>query len=190
MKRTDLSLQIKDFIFLAEKRIGNSIKARNLETSTTLATLAGTPEVALPADYHTMKTIKIGGNPDKELILINDTARFDYAKLGRGKPDNYTVSGSNLILTPTPDAVYQLSIQYYQDLPLLSSVNPTNWLLEDYPYIYLYGALIEGSTYVEEPEQVDFFLQKYNSAIEDIWRNFGNSSMSGSPLQAYSSYVV
>ena len=34
-----------------------------------------------------------------------------------------------------------LEISYYSKIPALNQTTTTNWLIEDYPNIYLYGAI-------------------------------------------------
>jgi hypothetical protein len=89
-----------------------------------------------------------------------------------------------------PDANYSVKITYETRLIPLSDLTTTNFILKDYPYLYLYASLIEGHIYANMPEQVQFYQQKYNEAIDDVNRKFGEESWSGSPLRSFSDYVV
>jgi hypothetical protein len=191
LHRTDLSAQIPNFIFLAERKISNNIRARQLEQSTTLTTTAGVQSLSLPTDYSSLKNISISGAVNTVLTLIPDDTLLKYNSNNvNGTPQFYCVQGNNILLSPVPDNSYALTVVYYQDVPPLSSTNTTNWLLREYPYIYLYGALIEASVYVNDPDQVQFYQGKFNDAIQDVWQNFAMESFSGSPLRSVSDYIM
>jgi hypothetical protein len=58
-----------------------------------------------------------------------------------GQPQVYAVSGSSLLIAPSPDAAYTIRLVYKQALPALSENNPTNWLLNKQPDLYLAASL-------------------------------------------------
>ena len=191
LHRTDLAVQIPTFIQLAEAKISNNIKSRLLEVSTNLYTVYGVNSVALPSDYGSLKNIQIAGSLNTVLTLLPDDTFLEYSNNNATSlPRYYCIQGNNILLSPTPDLVYTLNVVYYQNLTTLSGTNSTNWVLTRYPYIYLYGALIEASVFINDPEQVQFFQLKFDDAIKDMWQNFTYESFSGSSLSARSDYVV
>ncbi|WAK01868.1 phage adaptor protein [Methylobacter sp. YRD-M1] len=191
LHRTDLAVQIPTFIQLAESKISNNIRSRHLETKTDLITAAGIDYVALPTDYGSLKNIQVSGATNTVLTLLPDDTLLNYnANNDIGIPRFYSIQGENIMLSPIPNGELTLNLVYYKDLTPLSGVNTTNWVLNKYPAVYLYGALIEASVYINDPEQVQFYQMKFDQTIEDMWRNFGYESFSGSPLRATSDYIV
>lgn len=189
LHRTDLATQIPTFIQLAETKIANNIRSRQLETTTTLVTTDGVSTVALPSDYGSFKNLQIAGYPP--LTLVPDDILLLYnSSGGLGVPQFYCLQGNDLVLSPVPNSELTINVVYYKDLTPLSSINPVNWVLTKYPAVYLYGALIEASIFTNDPEQQQFYQTKFNDTIEDMWRNFGYESFSGSALRAYSRYIV
>lgn len=189
--RTDLDPLIPDFIYLAECKISNNIKARQLETSVDLPITQAVGYVVLPTDYGSLKNITIAGSYSGGLIYVPDETLLKYNSNGvQGTPQFYTIQGDNIMLSPVPSASSTLKVIYYRDLQKLSSINPTNWVLTKYPYIYLYGALIEASIHTKDPDQVQFYQAKFDDAIKDIWQNFAMESFSGSGMTSVSDYIM
>lgn len=191
LHRTDLSVQIPDFIYLAEKKITNNIQSRQQEVSTNLTTSAGVASVSLPSDYGSLKNIQISGATNNVLKYIPDETYLSYNSTNQqGIPSHFTIQGNSILLSPVPNSEYTINIVYFQDVPSLSSTNPTNWILSKYPYIYLYGSLIEASVFVNDPEQVSFYQQKLDESLREMWQNNIFESFSGSTLSSVSDYVV
>lgn len=191
LHRTDLAVQIPTFIQLAESKISNNIRSRHLETATDLFTTEGVDQVLLPSDYGSLKNIQVAGATNTVLTLLPDDALLSYnAGNEVGTPKFYAIQGEYIKLSPIPNGELTLNVVYYKDLTPLSGVNTTNWVLDKYPAVYLYGALIEASVYINDPEQVQFYQMKFDQTIEDMWRNFGDESFSGSPLRAFNDYIV
>jgi hypothetical protein len=58
-------------------------------------------------------------------------------------------------LAPAPDTTYTGHLLYFGKLEALSVDNPTNWILENAPFIYLDGALVEVWTYLRDKGMAD-----------------------------------
>lgn len=188
--RTDLTTNIPVFIQLAESKIANAIKGRQLETTITSTLTAGVATLALPGDYDQMKSVIILSNPQSPCEPMSSDRINQYNALGTsGVPQFYSIEGNNIMFSLPPDAAYSVKINYYADLVQLSDTITTNWVLSKFPYLYLYGSLIEASIYTNDPDQVQFYQQKYDEGINDVIRKFGDESFSGG-LHAFSDYVV
>jgi hypothetical protein len=191
LHRTDLTTNIPTFIQLAESKIDNSIKGRKLETVLTTTLTAGVNLLALPADYSSMKSIVVLSNPTSTLELIPDHVLSQYNSTNTtGVPQFYSIRADNIIFSLPPDGSYSIQVTYYANLTKLSDSNTTNWVLTRFPYLYLYGALIEASIFSNDPDQVQFYQTKFDDGIRDVITKFGDESWSGSPLRSKSDYVV
>lgn len=189
--RTDLTANIPTFIQLAESKIANLVKGLPLETTITQTLTAGVGTLTLPSDYNEMQSLVVLSNPTMTLQLIPDYTLSQYnANNVSGVPEFYSIIGNNINFSKIPDGNYSIKITYLAKLTNLSDVNTTNWVLTKYPYLYLYGALIETSIYTNDPDQVQFYQTKFDSAIGDVITQYSNQKFSGSPLHAKSDYVV
>ena len=190
LHRTDLSAQIPNFITLAETKINNNIRARRLETTFTATTTAGTNGITLPTDYSALKTIQIAGSTNTILNLVPAQILLEYnSQNTTGTPKFFCIQGTTVQFSPIPDSAYTVNIVYYQDVPSLIT-NGTNWLMTQFPYVYLYGTLLEACTWLQDQEQYQIFQKYYDDSIEDIWQNYSFESFSGSKLRCTSSYIM
>ena len=104
----------------------------------------------------------------------NDTA---------GKPLFYTHNSGQIEVYPTPDGDYTLDLQYYAKVPALNDTDNTNWILNKYPDIYLYGSLIHASVYLRDPQRTQDFASLYAAAVVMANNESEKATMSGSSLR-------
>ena len=164
MKRTDLTAQIPDYITLAEKSFRKLAKLRPLEIE---ATLTGTPSsdvIALPSDF-------------EQAIGLWDTSTNPRNPLGQrlpealpvdsspGTPEYWAVDGTNVRFERPLDGAYTFALRYAQKFALSVS-NPTNYVLTEYPNVYLFGALAEGSNDTFDDGRAAMWFQRFKSAVE------------------------
>lgn len=111
--------------------------------------------IAVPPDLKQVRDfILTGSDPDVVLEYVPPTefsSRFSLA--ATGKPSNYTIIGDEFKVGKTPDSAYTVEVNYYARISTsgptskldeqkpLSDTNTTNWILDNQPDIYLFGAL-------------------------------------------------
>ena len=92
----------------------------------------------------------------------------------------YTVVGSTIKVRPIMDG--DLTVTYYGKIPALTPANPTNWLLEKAPDVYLYALVTEIAIASKDQAGVQAGMQSLGLAlqglaIEDERRRWGNSQV-------------
>lgn len=151
---------VPDLIRLTEDRLNSELRVGQMETSATLALTNGA--AALPANFLEVRTASAG---DYSLSL----APLDYAKdrlPGSGTPIYYTLSGSQI--TTFPSGTGNLSLLYYAKIPNLGPGTATNWLLTDYPGVYLYGALSEAASYMMDDNRIPVWESRFADALKNL----------------------
>lgn len=134
--------RIGEFIALAERRLGRSIFTLNREATATLSTTAET--VALPTDFDGVRAIWLDTDPKVVLDQMSlGELRQAYSTSAGGQPGNYAISGNSIVFGPVPDSTYSAKLDYWQKITPLDDDNPTNWLLTNYPDLYLAATLAE-----------------------------------------------
>lgn len=90
-----------------------------LQTVGTITTVAGTAAYAVASDYaHTKKLYISGYDPlEYQGLAESDSA----ASVDRGQPTNYTIYDEDIILRPTPDAVYSVLHQFMKQEPAVAA---------------------------------------------------------------------
>lgn len=196
LNRTDLAAEVTEYtpgpidsavkraIARAERRIVRRLRTREFETSTTVATVAGTETVALPADFAMMKTLMVAGDPVSVLAQKDLTTLYnDYPSAGPGKPTAYAPFGAALYLRPVPDTARSLKMFYYSQPTPLSDENTSNTLIAKYPDLLLYGALIEITAHIEDDGRIGLWKAAFEEAINDIVNDNTMNRWSGAPIR-------
>jgi hypothetical protein len=185
LKRSDLTSIIPDFITLAEARIARDLRLRKQVTNTALSTVAGTQTVSLPSDFLEMENITLTNTtPPAALSVVTPEIMDRKFPNGyvTGQPVVYTIVGDQVQLGPTPDAVYTVSLDYYQRFAALSTT-PTNWLLTNHPSVYLFAALAEASGYVFNDERIPTWEAKYQADVRSLQESDDTALRSGSAMR-------
>ena len=185
MDRTDLTATIPDFVALAESRIARDLRLRRQISTASLSTVAGTSSVALPSDFLEIENITLSSTSPPATLSVVTPEILDRkypAGYQTGQPMVYTILGDNLLLGPTPDGVYTVSMDYYARIAALS-VTPTNWLLTNYPSVYLSGALVEAAMYLRSTDDIALFDARYRAEVKQIQDTDDVALRSGSQMR-------
>jgi hypothetical protein len=127
-------------IGLAERRLSRLLNAPEMEATTTLD--ASMPTIDLPADFREVRECTLNTSPRIALEQTSlATLRTLFPSSRIGQPQAYAISGSSLLVAPSPDAAYAITLCYKQKIPALADDNPTNWLLDKHPDLYVAASL-------------------------------------------------
>jgi hypothetical protein len=169
LNRGDLTASVPDFVTLAECQLNIDLKARAMDSKTTLTTVVGTNTVPLPTDMLGMRRIQVLGSYNQPLSYRSpDEISADFSANTSGMPAVFTVIGSNVELAPIPDAVYSLELTYQQKIPALSASSTTNWLLTSWPNAYLYGSLLAATPFIMNDARLPVWQALYKIAVDGI----------------------
>ena len=185
LHRTNLTAVIPDLVVLAEARIARDLRLRRQISASTLSSIAATQAVALPSDFLEMENVTITtGGVDLNMEYVNiERLNVEYPDGAyNGRPSVFSFEGNNMLLGPTPDAVYSLPIYYYARITPLATT-PTNWLLTNHPNIYLYGTLAEAGDFIQSAELTAKWEAKYAQGVKDLQDSDDTSMFSGSALR-------
>ena len=165
MHRSDLTAIIPDFIALAEKRINGDLNARLQDTVTNLSAVVGTATVPCPADMIDIRSLVLLSSPNTVLdYLTPDQFNTQYAYQSTGSPRCFTVIGGAIYLGPMPDSAYSVQVTYRAALPSLAT-NSTNYLMTQYPAVYLNATMCEALDYIRDLDKLAVWQAKYKESI-------------------------
>lgn len=183
LNRDDLTSIIPSFITLAEAKFNRKLRVRQMVKRAT-ATL-DTQYFAFPTDFLQAKEFQLNTNPITYLQYVTQN-QGDYGSatqfVSAGKPQFYTIIGTQIQVIPTPDTGYTGELTYYGKIPALSDSNTSNWLLTYAPDLYLYGALLEASPYLKDDERLAVWSSLYINSIGDIEIADQRASVASTPI--------
>ena len=185
LNRDDLTSVLPTFIQLAEAQLNRDLRHWKMEVRASGQQTGGDAYMQIPADWLETIRFHITDGGTKPLDLISRKALED-KRAGNenmsGTPRYYTHADSQFELYPTPNEDTNTELLYFAKIPSLSDGNTTNWLLEDAPDVYLYGALLHSAPYLAEDERVGVWAQMYSASVSQLNNKSEMSRMSGSGL--------
>lgn len=160
------------FVALAEAEFNSRLRCGEQETVADLqCTARYTP---LPADLLEIRGVEHKAAPLTPLRYgaPEYLAILRSAQIG-GHPRAYSIIGTDIELMPAPDDT-TVTLTYWARIPALSSANPTNWLLEKHPNMYLMECLRQLALYTKDDAAVNRYaaqMQGYYSAMRSADRD-------------------
>lgn len=166
LQRDDLTDRIVEFVSLTEDLIGRELRVRAMETTADLTISSQT--TSLPTGFV----------QQRRLYLDNDASRLEYfppedfwirnAKSETGVPRLYTIEGDNLVVSPSPDTSQTFKLLHYKTFDPLSSDSDTNWVLSNARGLYLFGALLEASMFLEDETGAIKWSVRWDNLLEKV----------------------
>lgn len=164
LNRSDLTTRIPEFIALAEARLNRDLSLRTMESNEAVVTVIGSRFIALPAGFSEPLALFIEKSTGREEIPFVPSKMETSAS--QGQPYYWTIDGTNIAFERPADQVYSLTFKMLKN-SALSDALPTNWLLTNYPDIYLAATLVEGFGYLQDDEALKW-LARYNQTLAEV----------------------
>lgn len=169
LNRDDLTSTIPDFITLAEESMALNMRHWRMENRAT-ATLDSQYE-ALPARFIAPIRLSLTGGNTYALEQVSQAQLMDrrsQASNVSGRPQYYALTQGEIEVFPTPDADYTLELVYYEKAEALSDSNITNWILDNYPSIYLYGSLMHTAPFLKDDPRLQVWASLYQQGVASV----------------------
>ena len=174
---TVLSDTILNGIILdAEYRIFRDVDSDNNRKYVTANLIASTRFIDRPAGLLIVRSAQIvdsdgSSEPDnREFLQYRDTSFMSEFNPtgGTGVPKYYSLwDEQNIVVAPTPDATYEIQLNYILKDPGLSSTNTTTYISQNFPNGLLYACLVEAYGFLKGPQDLlQLYEQKYKQVVE------------------------
>jgi hypothetical protein len=171
---------IPNFVRQAEQRIYRSVQIPELRKNVTASTTSGNQYLARPSDFLSVFSLAVvNGSGDYSYLYDKDVnfIREAYPSSSTsGLPKYYAQfdgdqvgTEGNFILGPTPNGTYTVELHYYYDPPSIVATG-TSWLGTNAEAALLYGALIEGYTYLKgDADMLKLYMDRYAEAMGQLF---------------------
>lgn len=173
----ETTAQVPTFIQLTEGRLKRVIKTKH-QSRQTLNLVAGTGSVNLTPFVTRVTSLyvtvpdNLGGiihpTSPEQLFTARTVAVRASASGASGRPVQFTVIDTEILVSPLADQDYTLEAVVEGPFLALSGTQPSNYILDDYPDVYLYGALVESAPYLKEDERLATWQQRYDRALAEL----------------------
>lgn len=162
---TEFVARVPDFMRLAESRLNRSLRVRQMEQNAIVDVTTGTG--VLPDDYLQYRRVYVDGKAPMEGV-DSTWALSRYPSSSAGDPCVFYIRGSSI--TVAPSYTGEIILDYYQAIPTLTDDDPTNWVLDGLPNLYLYGALVEAEPYMFNDPRIQTWGTMFDRSINDLRR--------------------
>ena len=165
LNRSDLTSVIPDFITLAEAEM-----RRRLSDMARASATISTEYSEVPSDFGSVITFDLNTTPPTPLQYLapdqftNDSPFY----ISTGPCLFYTVVAGEFRFMPAPGTSYTARLTYWRKITALSADNTSNWVLEDHPDAYLYGALKASAPYLKDDARISIWGQLFEEAMVSI----------------------
>ena len=182
LNRSDLTTDIPQFIQGAEDRIRGDDRLRKIQFRGTFnATADGD---SLPSDFARFESLYHDGPTYYGPVVVTTAGELPIQKarlgMATGVPAFVAPVDGQVYWAPVPDATYALKMVYYRDIVPLSDSITTNWVIDEYPSLYLYAAMSEAMGFLKHWERAEYWDGKFDQLAEKIHLATWNEEFSGS----------
>jgi hypothetical protein len=186
---------VDGFIENAEYRIFRDVDSDNNKRYATSNLIVNQRFVQTPDNALVIRSAQIvdsdgTSNPNnREFLEFRDTSFMsEYnATETTGVPKYYGWWDKNhLVFAPTPDATYEIQLNYILKDPGLSSSNTTTYISLNFPNGLLYACLVEAFSFLKGPNDL---LQLYEGKYKQVVEGFSIEQMGRRRRDEYQSGV-
>lgn len=182
LNRSDLTSVIPTFIDFAESDFNRNLRIRQMVARA--EAVIDTRFSAVPSDFIEAKDLVIvTGTPVTPLQFVTqqEMAQIRNTEItSAGKPKYFSIVGGQFEVCPTPDDEYDLEMSYFAKIDALENDSDTNWLLTDYPDLYLYTSLTHSAPYLKDDERTALWGSLANKVKEELIARDQSASYTGS----------
>ncbi len=163
--RTDLTAEIPGFIQVAQTHVNNDLRVPEMIITSDLTIADITGRYGLPDDFLEMRSVtgidNDGATRPLKSYGISEIYRFSAS----GQPKRFTVWDNELLIRGTPGIGDVFTMVYWARPAAFSADGDTSDLLTRYPTVYLYAALAELHSWVQDVALADRAATRYDAAI-------------------------
>jgi hypothetical protein len=179
----------------AEWRIFRDVDSDNNKRYATANLITSQRFIDVPNDLLVVRSAQIvnsdgvGQANNRDFLQFRDTSfmsEFNPAE-STGVPKYYGMwDKDTIIIAPTPNATYEIQLNYILKDPGLSSTNTTTYISEYFPNGLLYACLVEAFSFLKGPNDL---LQLYEGKYKQVVEGFSIEQMGRRRRDEYQSGV-
>lgn len=148
----------------AEAVFNRELRVPKMETEYDLAVTTEASD--LPGDFMQLRTVYSEGSPDNPLEDLSPAGLRKRYRGTAGIPMAYAIENRRILVGPVGDAT--LTLVYYARIPALTNDNPSNWLLDEHPDVYLHQVLAILFNKIGDTERATLNLSLASELIASI----------------------
>jgi hypothetical protein len=190
LMREDLAAAIPTFVRMVESELNRKLRVRQMlvrAVSTVQPFTTGSSFITLPPDWLEAKNVQFNvdhaGVRALHYITLQEADKLRSTG-STAKAHHYSIHGNQLEFVPPLSEDTEIELTYYARIPALEEDTDTNWLLDTWPDLYIYGALTKGAEFLVDDERAKTIWQPaYEKIFEEAYQQDKRAEVSGSVLR-------
>lgn len=162
----------------AEAQFNRELRTPQMETDLLFTVTAEATD--LPVDFLQLRAIYIEGSPDTTLRSMSPDGLRSLYSGASGCPSAYAIENRRILIGPVGEAYLQMT--YYARIPSLTESNPSNWLLDENPDVYLHAVLAILFNKLGDAEKAVINQTLADTIMEQISRSARKARWGAAPL--------
>ena len=171
LNRTDLTDAIPTFIQLAEAEMKRVVKTKHTNRSEIIVG-SGASVINLPPNTTQVKSLYVTAPVQSGGPIVPTSPEKVYqhrsANQTAGRPVYAAIIDLEALISPLTDQEYTVEAVVEGPFVPLSDSNPTNWILDDYQDVYLYGSLVASAPYLKNDERVPMWSTLFTKGLQQL----------------------
>lgn len=164
MNDTSLEPFVPEFIQMAEAMFNRRLLTLDSEG---VATIPAAASINLPTDYSGSVSMRIGDYAPLSQLSADDF-QMKWNRSTAARPQNFCIRAGQILLGPSPDQAYTVTMTYLRRLVPLSASVQSNWLLDQNPDLYLYASLTHAEARGWNDERLPMLSNAADGIIAEI----------------------
>lgn len=162
LERTDLTARIPEFIALCESRLNRKLDVRTMQSDNAVTGVVSSRLIALPTGFREPVDLWINRTTGRDPLRFVDPSQL-VTSTTSGEPLYWTVDGTNIAFERPCDQAYSFTLRMLGALGIEAST--TNYILTNYPDLYLFGTLCEAGPYLKDNDQLTIWDTRFTTAL-------------------------
>ena len=168
LHRDDLTARVPEFIQIGEGVLNRKLRTVDMETRATTTTGTTSRFIGLPTGFLEMRSMFVQ-DPAKELIYLPPDALRSaiISETDTAEPGYFTIK-DEIELNCIPSTALTLEQHYLKKYDI--ATDSTNWLLTNYPELYLHSALAAAVFYIMDDPRLGTIKSLLSEGIAELNR--------------------
>ena len=186
---------VNGFIEDAEFRLLREVDSDNNRRYDTAKLISGQRFINRPSGLLVVRSAQIVDSDgtasanNRDFLEYRDTSFMsEFSPTGAvGVPKYYSMwDKDTIVIAPSPDATYEIQLNYILKDPGLSATNTTTYISQNFPNGLLYACLVEAFSFLKGPNDL---LQLYEGKYKQVVEGFSIEQMGRRRRDEYQSGV-
>jgi len=165
--------KVPDFITLGEVTLNRRLRLMQQEEVATINTSTVNRFGTLPNDFLELIDLAIYSDNSPQTLTQTTLAKINESPTNIHTIPRFYAVSSSIIFDVISDEVYPCQLRYYKKLDI--EADTANFVLTNYPDLYLYSALLASAPYIDNDARIATWASMLDNAITNTIKSDGRS---------------